>query len=154
MKCVYFFFMVLLGPVLGAADAPPAELPEPSLPPYSVGALPLESGLMIERPERPDLNLRFVENKMRVYWIDEDGLVAEPDASLVTVRFYRVTRGRDYHRLARLGDEAGFGTSYIVPKPHIYSGALTLNSDDREEPEVHAFRYTAEMDAVAEPSAQ
>lgn len=109
---------------------------------------------MIERPGQHDLNLRFVENKMRVYWIDEDGLIAEPDANVVTIRFHRVLRGRDYHRLTRLDGEAGFGTSYIVPKPHIYNGALTLNSDDREEPEVHAFRYTADMDAVAEPSAQ
>lgn len=144
--------MAFLIPVFVAAEVPETEPPTPSLPPYSVGALPLESGLTINRSDRPDLNLRFVDNKMRVYWIDEDGFVTEPDANEVTIRFNRVSRGRDYHRLSRLDAEAGFGTTYIVPPPHLYNGVLVLNSSDREEPEVHAFRYTADMDAVAEPS--
>lgn len=105
---------------------------------------------MIERSDQPDLNLRFVDNKMRVYWIDDDGFVTEPDADGVSVRFDRVLRGRDFHRLKPLNDEAGYGTTYLVPKPHIYNGVLVLNSSDREEPEVHPFHYTADMDAVAE----
>lgn len=149
MKGFNLFYMVLLAPMLVAEEAPDPEPPEPSLPPYSVGALPLDSGLMIERSDQPDLNFRFVDNKMRVYWIDDDGFVTEPDASEVTIRFTRSMRERDFYRLTRLNDEAGYGTTYVVPKPHIYNGVLVLDSSDRGEPEVHAFRYTADMDAVA-----
>ena len=60
-----------------------STLPEPSEPPYEVGARPLESGHIIERKGAPDLNFRIVENRMRLYWLDEDGLVMEPEVLLL-----------------------------------------------------------------------
>jgi hypothetical protein len=153
MKRFILIFALAWAPFLSAAESEEETPPVPSLPPYEVGALPLASGLIIERSGQPDLNLRFVGGKLHLYWIDEDGLVTEPEATEVAVRFTIKLRGADYHRFVRLGNEAGFGTPHVVPKPHIYTGLLIIKTDPNEEPEVHNFRYTLEMDAVAAPPA-
>ncbi len=154
MNRLFFLFAAMLSPfLLFAGETEETEPPVPSLPPYQEGALPLKSGLMVQRSGKPDLNLRIVNGKMRLYWIDDEGLVTKPDATEVSVRFTRSLRGNDFHRFVRLGDEAGFGTPHVLPAPHIYNGLLILKSDQSEEPEVHAFRYTTSMNAVAEPPA-
>lgn len=153
MNRLIFLCLLALAPVLTAQETEKAGPPEPSLPPYQVGALPLASGVTIERSGKPDLNLRIVAGKMRLYWIGEDGLVVEPDAVEVAVRFTRVLRGAHFHRFVRLSDEAGFGTPHVVPLPHIYTGLLIVKFSPDSESELFNFRYTLEMDKVAEPPA-
>lgn len=145
--CRIFLALACSGALLGEGiDA--ESLPEPSKPPYQVGALPLESGYTIEREGQPDINLRFVDNRMRLYWLDEDGLVVAPEVERATVRLTRVLRGRDFHSLSRLADEAALGVGYPMPPPHRYRGTLVLSGGDSEAIESYTFRYTPDMHAV------
>ena len=129
-----------------------STLPEPSEPPYEVGARPLESGHIIERKGAPDLNFRIVENRMRLYWLDEDGLVMEPEVPTVIIRFDRTrlpARVRDFHQLKRLSDDAALGSPYILVPPHYYFVTLVLSPTGSEDTESYRFRYTPAMDAVS-----
>lgn len=127
-------------------------LPEPSEPPFKVGELPLESGYLIKREDEPDLNFRIVDNKMRLYWIDDDGLIMEPDVSAVTIRFDENTlrnRTRDYHRLKRLSDDVALGSPYILIPPHLYYVTLVINPPGSDEVKSYRFRYQPTMDKVS-----
>jgi hypothetical protein len=126
-------------------------LPEPTEPPFEVGALPLESGYTIERKDAADLNFRIIENKMRLYWIDEDGLIMEPAVDAVTIRFDR--RGlrqttRDYHRLKRLSDDTALGSPYFLIVPHRYYVTLVIKPEGAKEVESYRFRYLPSMSEV------
>jgi hypothetical protein len=134
-----------------------AELPEPSEPPFDVGDLPLESGYTVERQGAPDLNFRIVNNRMRLYWIDEDGLIMEPEVPAVSLRFdERSIREtvRSFHRLKRLADDTGLGSPYLLVVPHRYYVTLLIKSPDSEEVESYRFRYLPSMDAVASPETE
>lgn len=134
------------------AQEEPSVLPEPSEPPFKVGDLPLESGYIIERKGAPDLNFRIVENQMRLYWIDDDGLIMEPEVPAVSVRFderdLRETT-RSFHRLQRLSGDTALGSPYILPVPHRYFITVLLRSPNSDELLSYRFRYTPEMDEVA-----
>lgn len=123
-------------------------LPEPSEPPYEVGALPLKSGYTIERENAPDLNFRIVENKMRLYWLDKEGLIMEPEITSATIRFDDSGR-LDYHRLKGLSDDAALGSPYILVKPHRYYVTLVIGPPELDEVESYRFRYRPTMDKVA-----
>lgn len=151
MKFAYILLGVFLTSFAVGQETEEKEIPAPSEPPYEVGALPLESGYTIKREGAPDINFRFVDNKMRLYWLDEDGLVMEPEFEAATVRFTRVLRGRDFHRVKLLSDEAALGTTYNVPPPHIYRVVLVLDGSNGEEGETFYFNYSLDMDKVAVP---
>jgi hypothetical protein len=121
----------------------PTEISEP---PYEVGELVSVQGYYIERADAPSINFRVVDNKIRIYWIDADGLIAEPESMAGTVRFTGSVRGRPYHRLGKLADDAGLGAKGIVPPPHIYNVILVLEKPDSDALETHGFRYTHAMD--------
>ena len=128
--------------------------PEPSEPPFKVGDLPLESGYTIEREDAPDLNFRIVGNKMRLYWIDGDGLVMEPEVPAVSLRFdERNLRDtvRSFHRLRRLPDDTALGSSYNLPVPHRYHVTILIKPEDSDEIEAYRFRYLPSMDEVLPP---
>lgn len=148
-----FICIFCLGAVASLfAQEAPTDLPEPTEPPFEVGALPLESGYMIERKGAPDLNFRIVENRMRLYWIDDDGLIMEPEVNEVSVRFdqnsIRETT-RAFHRLQRLPDDTALGSPYFLPVPHRFFVTILLRSPGSDELLSYRFRYTPEMDAVA-----
>jgi predicted amidohydrolase len=127
-------------------------LPEPSEPPFKVGDLPLESGYTIERKEAPDLNFRIVNNRMRLYWIDDNGLIMEPEVSAVSLRFdERSIRDtvRSFHRLKRLPDDTALGSPYILVVPHRYYVTLLITPPGSEEVQSYRFRYLPDMDEVA-----
>lgn len=154
--CLPGLFVCLgLAQTLSAEDK--AILPEPSEPPFQVGDLPLDSGYTIERDDAADLNFRIVANKMRLYWIDEDGLIVEPEVDAVTIRFDR--RGlprttREYHRLKRLSDDTGLGSPYFLVVPHRYYVTLVIKPKGAEEVESHRFRYLPSMSEVKESAAE
>lgn len=147
MKAYISILFLGLASSLFAQEEPPA-LPEPSEPPFKVGDLPLKSGFIIEREDAPDLNFRIVDNRMRLYWIDENGLIMEPTVSEVTLRFAD-SSGRDYHRLKRVPGDTGLGSPYIVAPPHRYYITLLVKPVDSEEVESFRFRYMPTMDEVA-----
>jgi hypothetical protein len=131
----------------------PTEVSEP---PYEVGDLVLETGYYIERGEEPPkINLRIEDNKFRLYWIDGDGLIAEPEYTGAVVRLTGSVRGRPYHKLERLPGGAGLGSSLLVVPPHIFNVVLVLLPEDADaEPVSYHFRYTPEFDAVTDPTNQ
>ena len=145
--------------VAQAEDAAPVEekvIPtEISEPPYEVGELVTESGYYIKRGEdETQINFRIVGNKLRVYWIDTDGLIAEPEAAVGTVRFTGSVRGRPYHRLNKLSVDAGLGAAGVVPPPHIFNVTLVIeNPEDPKDLAQYSFRYVATMDQETDPSA-
>ncbi|MGJ8639514.1 MAG: hypothetical protein ACSHYA_08980 [Opitutaceae bacterium] len=132
--------------VAQAEEAEKVEIPtEISEPPYEVGQLPVEQGYYIKRgDDQTQINFRVVSNQMRVYWIDENGLIAEPEATAGNVRFTSSVRGRNFYGLTTVGGDAGIGASGIIPAPHIFNLILTLEGSG--EPSTHNFRYTANLD--------
>lgn len=149
MKAYTQLLLFLLVPFLYAEEV--EELPEPSEPPFQVGDLPLESGYIIQREDAPDINFRIVNNRMHLYWIDDDGLIMEPEVSAATVRFdpsfIRETT-REYHRLKRLPDDTALGSPYILVVPHRYYITVIFTPEGAEEPESYRFRYNPVMTEV------
>ena len=129
-----------------------AEAPDPTEPPFEVGALPMASGYTIERADAPDLNFRIVDNKIRLYWIDDDGLIAEPELDAAVIRFSGSVRGRSFHRLSAVEGDAGLGSPYNLLKPHLYNVLLVVESLAGADPLTYRFRYTPSMDAVTAPA--
>lgn len=151
MKVLPFILLLGLASSLFAQEET-AVLPEPKEPPFKVEDLPVESGYTIERKDAPDLNFRIVENRIRLYWIDDEGLIMEPEVSEVSVRFdergLRETT-RAFHRLKRLSGDTALGSPYMLPVPHRYFITILLRSPESDELLSYRFRYTPEMDEVA-----
>jgi|GEM_PF-3334515 hypothetical protein len=150
MKAFILALSLCAAPLLCAQKE--QALPEPSAPPFEVGALPLHSGYTVEREDAPDLNFRFVDNLMRLYWLDDEGLIMEPEVSGVTIRFDQNmirSRTRDYHRLKPLSGDTALGSPYILVPPHLYYVTLVISPPDSDEVESYHFRYMSDMDAVA-----
>lgn len=139
-----------------AGDSTPAAKTIPtevSAPPYAVGDLVVEQGYYIDRGTgETRINLRFFENKFRLYWIDGDGLIAEPEASTAIVRLTGSVRGRSYHSLSPLPDGAGLGAPGIMVPPHSFNVILHIpEAADRAE-FTRNFRYTPSMDEAVDPT--
>jgi len=127
---------------------------EVSKAPYEIGNLVTEQGYYIERgEEEPRINFRIVDNQLRLYWIDQDGLIAEPESQAATVRFTGSVRGRAYHRLDLLPEGSGLGSPGIMVPPHLYNVILVFPSGEGEEPVSHSFRYTPALDVETDPTA-
>ena len=121
----------------------PTEISEP---PYEVGQLPSEQGYYIEREDQTTINFRIVGNKMRIYWIDENGLIAEPESTGGSVRLKGKPKIRDYFALAPLAGDAGIGSAGIVKPPHFFTVFLSLKQPDSEELVTNSFSYSNAMD--------
>lgn len=137
-------------------DVEAVEVPtEVSEPPYEVGDLVTEQGYYIDPgKDQPKINLRIVGNKFHLYWIDENGLIAEPEFQKAVARLTGSVRGRPYHNLTPLPGGAGLGSPGLVVPPHIYNVALVLiPADEGAEPITHSFRYTAAFDIETDPTA-
>ncbi len=143
---------------VGAEEAPVAEekvIPtEVSEPPYEVGELVVEQGYYIDRGEEATrINFRVVGNKIRVYWIDADGLIAEPEAQVASVRLRGSIRGPAFQQLELLADDAGLGAPRIIGPPHIFNVILTIeNPEDHNDTTIHTFRYTTALDQSVDPT--
>lgn len=155
MKSIFHLLLLGIAPLLLAQEAP--VLPEPSEPPFEVGDLPLKSGYTIEREGAPDLNFRIVDSKMRLYWLDEDGLIMKPEVQAVSLRFdERDLRNtvRSFHRLKLLSDDTALGSPYILPVPHRYYVTLLIKPPDSDEFDSYRFRYLPGMDEVMPPESK
>ena len=143
MKTLFHFFNFSTALILAsiAAFAQDAEIPtEVSEPPYKVGDLVVEQGYYIDRGvENPKINFRFVENRIRIYWIDANGLIVEPESSTATVRFTGSVRGRAYHGLKLLPSNAGLGSAGVVVPPHLYNVILVFPAKNGGEPTTHSL---------------
>ena len=131
----------------------PTEISEP---PYEVGELPSEQGYYIERADQTTINFRIVGNRMRVYWIDENGLIAEPESVGGSVRLKGQPKIRTYFALSPIAGDAGLGGTGIVKPPHLFTVFISLKQADSEELVSNSFRYTMAMDQPvdsAEPDA-
>jgi hypothetical protein len=137
-----------------STEADAVEIPtEVSEPPYEVGDLVVEQGYYIERgEEEARINFRIVGNKLRVYWIDENGLIAEPEYSTAVLRFTGSVRGRAYHSLSLLPSGVGLGSAGVLPPPHLYNAVLVFPAVEGEESVSYAFRYTSGMDVAVDPT--
>jgi hypothetical protein len=125
-----------------------------SKPPYNVGDLVAEQGYYIDGAgDGLRINFRIVDNKLRVYWVDGNGLIAEPLYTSAVVRFSGSVRGRSYHRLNLLPSGAGLGAPGVILPPHLYNVFLIFPAVGSEEAISHSFRYTPALDAVVDPSA-
>lgn len=156
MKSLYLSLLALMICLpLSAQSDDVAEIPtEISEPPYAMGDLVVEQGYYIERgEEEPRINFRIVDNKLRLYWIDENGLVAEPEHPTAIVRFTGSVRGRAYHALKMLPEGAGLGSPGIIVPPHLYNVILVFPAPEGGEPITHSFRYTPLMDVPVDPTA-
>jgi hypothetical protein len=125
----------------------PTEISEP---PYQVGQLPSQQGYYIERPGQSSINFRIVANKIRIYWIDADGLIAPPESSAGNVRLNGKPKIRSYFNLQPISAAAGLGAKGIVRPPHIFNTVLYLNQAEGGGGELHTFRYLMSMGAPTE----
>lgn len=154
--CLALLLFCLPAQAEDAEDAEVAtEVPtEISQPPYEVGDLVVVQGYYIDRGEDvPKLNFRIVDNLLRVYWIDADGLIAEPEHTIGSVRFSGSYRGRPYHGLTTLPSGSGLGAPGVMPPPHIYNVIVAFPPVDDGEPVSHRFRYIQSMDTPVDPTA-
>lgn len=124
----------------------PTEISEP---PYEVGNLISEQGYYIDQPDETQINFRFVNNRIRIYWLDANKLIMEPPANAATVRFTGSVKGLAYHRATPLGDDVGLGSPTIMAPPHIYNVILAVE-DLNGAYTSYSFRYTADMDVPKE----
>lgn len=137
-----------------ATSEEPVIPTEVSEAPYEIGDLVTEQGYYIDGAEgEARVNFRIVDNKLRVYWIDENGLIAEPAYTAATVRFTGSVRGRSYHRLNLLPSSAGLGAPGVIVPPHLYNVFLVFPGTEGGEPVSHNFRYTPAMDTETDPTA-
>lgn len=144
-------FSLMLAVVLHADEE--KEMPtEISEPPYEVGQLPRIQGYYIERgEEQSSINFRIVDNKLHLYWIDADGLIAEPETADAIVRFRGSVSGRRFHRLVKVDDDAGLASPGIAVRPHLYNVSLNLKFSGDDEYTTYTFRYTPDMDEAKDP---
>ncbi len=154
--CLFTLFSSLSGQVSAGAAVEDLVIPtEVSEPPYEIGDLVMEQGYYIQRGEDDArINFRIVENKLRLYWIDANGLIAEPEFQSATVRFVGSVRGRAYHRLELLPEGSGLGAPGIMVPPHLYNVILVFPAGEGEEPITHSFRYTPLLDHAVDPTAE
>lgn len=150
-------FLSIAATAAWAQEAPAVEekvLPtEISVPPYQVGNLVTERGYYIDRGEDlTQINFRIVDNQMRIYWIDADGLIAEPEAKVASVRFVTPVTFRPYHQLTALQGEAGLGAPMIIPAPHAFNLILNLeNPENSKDLTTYPFRFDPSMDISVDP---
>ena len=128
------------------------ELPEYSHPPFSVGDRAIIQGYYQPLADGISLNFRILNNRMFVYWVDEDDLIVEPEASSGNVRFLARVRGRSFFEMEPLSGEAGLGSvGGPVLKPHNFTVILNLKKEGSEELEKYpSFRHTLTTSNVRE----
>ncbi|MFQ3243377.1 MAG: hypothetical protein ACI9JZ_003088, partial [Lentimonas sp.] len=107
LALVLAFFALLLP--LGAEEVAveEQEIPEVSEPPYVVGDHANFQGHYIALEDGISLNFRIVGNLVRIYWVDADDLILEPQSQKGSLRFRGSIRGKAYHGLVSIGDQAG-----------------------------------------------
>ena len=133
------------------ADVQKEELPEPKDPPYTIGERATIQGHYIPLENGISLNFRFLDKRMRVYWVDENDLIVKPQASVGNVRFLASVRGPIYFSMAPQPGEDGLGSmGGPVFVPHLFTVILSLEKPDSEEFDVYTFRYTYFMNSVRE----
>lgn len=126
-------------------------IPEVSEPPYAVGAHVTIQGHYIPLEEGISLNFRIVSNKVRIYWVDADDLIVEPQSKGGSLRFRGSVRGPAYHGLALQSNEAALGSaSGLVLTPHIFNVILNLKPLDGDALNSYTFRYLPTLDATRE----
>ena len=136
----------------GSAAEEEEELPEYSHPPYSVGDRAIIQGYYKPLADGISLNFRILNNRMFVYWVDEDDLIVEPLASSGNVRFLAGVRGKNYYLMESLSDEPGLGSvGGPVLEPHNFTVILSLKKEGSEEFETYPnFRHTLTTSDVRE----
>jgi hypothetical protein len=141
-------------PPENSSDAGEPQIPtEVSEPPYAVGDLVVEQGYYLDRGEDANrINIRIVDNQFRLYWIDENGLIAEPEATEATLRRLGSVRGRPYHQLSLLPEGAGLGTTVLVLPPHSFNAILYIGEAPDRAELTHSFRYLPSMNAAVDPT--
>ncbi|MFP4166430.1 MAG: hypothetical protein ACLFUF_04585 [Opitutales bacterium] len=148
LSCAFF---VLGLPLAGAQEAETKKR-EIAEPPFEVGDHAPESGYYADAGDGVQVNFRIIENRMYVYWIDEEGLVIEPRTEEGNIRFRGSVRGRPYRSLRAMDEGAGLVASGPAPMPHSFNVLLNLESPGEEygedEYETYGFRYTPKLDAT------
>jgi len=147
------FALLALSVPLGAEEpvVEEKEIPEVSEPPYAVGDHATFQGHYVPLEDGITLNFRIVGNLVRIYWLDEDDLIVEPQSKKGSLRFRGSIRGKAYHGLIPMTDQAGLATaSGYVLTPHIFNVIMNLEHLEGEGLNNYTFRYLPTMDAIRE----
>ena len=118
--------MCFLFAVLALQGQSPQAGVEPVIRPRKVrhlsGQLANRAGHTIDLAEGMQLNFRMVGTQLRLYWLDADGLVVEPQSSAATIRFRKSIRGKKLFPLkpvsgdVALGHPASILSAYLQPR--------------------------------------
>jgi hypothetical protein len=148
----FLALLLLTSPLVGeSTGAEQRVIPEVSEPPYAVGDHATIQGYYIALDEGISLNFRLVNNKARLYWVDADDLVVEPQSTGGSLRFRGSVRGAAYHALTAQSNEAALGsTSGLVLSPHIFNVILNLKPLKGDGLNSYTFRYLPTMDVPRE----
>lgn len=126
-------------------------IPEVSEPPYVVGDHANFQGHYIQLEDEISLNFRIVGNLVRIYWMDADDLIVEPQSKKGSLRFRGSVRGAAYHGLVAMTDQAGLvSASGYVLTPHIFNVILNVEPLEGEGLNNYTFRYLPTMDPLRE----
>lgn len=88
-----------------------------------------------------DASIQFCvwQNRLRLYFLDEEDKVLDPDASLATVRL--VTR-REQNRFIRMLPRGKYlESSELIRPPHTFFVVLNIHRDG-EDTEAHTFQFS------------
>ena len=121
---------------------------EESAPPFEVGQLANVAGYYIDLEEGMRINFRMVATKMRVYWLDADGLIVEPLSKEGNVRFRKTVNGKKLFQLASVSGDVALGHPEFIPYPHTFNLVLNLKSADSGELDTYPLRYVQPMSTV------
>ena len=122
-----------------------------SEPPFEVGQLANIAGYYIDLEEGMQLNFRMVGTKMRVYWIDADGLIIEPLSIEGNVRFRKTVSGKKLFQLSLVSNDAGLGHPNFIPYPHTFNLVLNVKDSKNGGYMTYPLRYNQ---AMSEPRAR
>ncbi|MGB0415935.1 MAG: hypothetical protein ACPGKS_03730 [Coraliomargarita sp.] len=148
ISAVLLAFWIL---VLGLHAQPTAEITdkeipeEESEPPFKVGDLAIRAGYYLDLGEGMKLNFRMVGTKMRLYWIDGDGLVVEPPSKAGNVRFRKSVNGKKLYDLKPVDGGSGLGHPQYIPYPHTFNLVLNVKDPESGELKTYPFRYNQPM---------
>lgn len=124
--CTLMAGLLFMAPVVNAQETTEEE----------EGVLP-ELGVYISYGEG-SINVRLVDNRMRLYFLDAEKKVIEPSYPVAVIRYENVTRKKldDTLTLRASSDETGpflANPQFIKPPHSLWINILLLNPDNTED---------------------
>ncbi len=119
---------------MAVGQAQEAENGEKTASGLKVGDSLDELGHTFERPGESSLNLRIVDNNFRLYFLDEEGKIMEPDRDLGALRYDPRREDPEFLRLSPAEEKPYLTHVRYIRRPYVIRIHLVLQNEG--DPEV------------------